>query len=1731
MGELYTLVGMSEPLNQDFWVDQLETIHKQLNDDDSENPNSEGTNISGSSSSGITQRQQKRHSMFSGFLNKRDKSSDLPVFAGSSSHHGVLAANSSQDMTFVMGLSENLLLECRRLQADIERKSSSLNSAREAYDQLQENYDALNTAHSSAVKDLEFLKGANLDLQSRFEDISANFQNSQNKLAEKEQTIEGLSKAARTLENDTEIKNISHMENVDLLKKQYSKEIEELRETVAKLRGNNDELGAKLQDMDKLKALQTSSFEEHNDYRSLQSRLHNAHQQVGELKKEIQDLQVQNHLNVAADTIKGTASKGVSAGIELESSKKQIDSTVANIELYGDENIVALPNDNPTDKSHIFLSSYAVMKEKLESMGYKVITYPEYNEMKSNLLEWENPSESYLVPKITSRGKIVISKENYEELLAPSVSEITRRLEEKGYSVFTNAEHQKLMGLIESPDLEYIKRKLELQGLVAVSEEDYEKLSSIGKTRTLISTEEYQELKGKVTSMNKEELEDCVTKLGMALVSKSELENMNRIIGNPSVEFHEQKLKEVGYTVLDSGDFERLKAEAASPSLEKITEIAKAQDYLLVHARDLSVRGIVDSEKIGSLCDSESFVLINKETHDALLNGGFDKINKSEVIKLCSKVDLIPISPAKYEEMAREPDMDRIKHLAAEKASVVISRESYEILRAEADCPTEEAVRIFAEQNGLALVIKSDYDLLLEKLDSPSKHQLEKQAERIGLTLVSADKYSSLLHELSSRSIPTTPSNASKVLASKQYFEEVIRHENEKSEKILESTKTLGFVTLSNKEYRTLRENQKDRVVTKTDIYHGAKNYDLAVLPNEEYKALLKKKSGGADKLDHSDLEKIAARFNMKLIPFDMKTTEPSTTLRTKTLDPDSVAPLKLNEQDAPDAFRSEERIENENSPATEEIDQIRDTSTEFSPKVISSKIASGSRSTCAKLDIEGTVSSKTCSISFDDLQKKAISIGYSLAALPNQDSLAFPASDASKNGHHGVFDKSEDRSLNVDHISEERLECLASQLGMVTVFKTEYRELLDNTFTRDFLDSRASELGLIILSENTYKEMSSRDVISKENIKAIASKFGLQVFSEDELASLKADYEAKFSKMETIEANAKSIGYILLKKERMEELEAVERAATSHKQSREHVPEAESLNSVESSSSSEGSHQAIPTTHSTLGCDELQALDLESSLPLTRQQIIEQAEGYGLVVLDEDQYTAMNKKSPMTKEQITEQARKLKLIVLDELKYELMKKPSKITEKEVAKYAKEHGLVLSDKAQIEHLGSTPTPTKEQLISYARQYDLVAISCEDYKRLKKTVVLSKEQLIKQVQNYNMVAINFKDYEDMKRGISKGPSQSKPPSQKAIGDLDVTRSKTSSRPSSQYGDEFNRFFKLAIKNGIWKTPKGKSFPVPVRPHDVVLLPKSYFDGLSKRGELEGLESDLGKRNQFQTLSSQRQQRSIAQAPKSSPRLIEPERKKSVVQASAINSHTDLERPQEQKVNSAGTSMRRALKKAHHPQNNKIVSEPSLIRSNSLSGVSLASVASLTEPSIIPALTQTVIGEYLYKYYRFFGVESRHERFFWIHPYTLTLYWSSTNPVLETKSSAQRTKSAAILGVESVSDSNPYPAGLYHKSLLIKSDQKTVKITCPTRKRHNIWYNSLRYLIQRSMEGIKLEGIADDPDDNLYSGKVFPLPSEISNLNSNTFSSFHRLSSSKKSNRNLVPRSPSMPVKKM
>ncbi|UZJ52168.1 hypothetical protein CBS101457_001488 [Exobasidium rhododendri] len=127
---------------------------------------------------------------------------------------------------------------------------------------------------------------------------------------------------------------------------------------------------------------------------------------------------------------------------------------------------------------------------------------------------------------------------------------------------------------------------------------------------------------------------------------------------------------------------------------------------------------------------------------------------------------------------------------------------------------------------------------------------------------------------------------------------------------------------------------------------------------------------------------------------------------------------------------------------------------------------------------------------------------------------------------------------------------------------------------------------------------------------------------------------------------------------------------------------------------------------------------------------------------------------------------------------------------------------------------------------------------------------------------------------------------------------------------------------------------------------------------------------------------------------------------------------------------------------------------------------------TDPIILSSITKTMIGDYLYKYTRRSLGRSghsdrRHQRYFWVHPYTRTLYWTLQAPS-EAAATEAINKSAFIQDVMTVDDHNNSPPGLYHKSILVMTQAREVKITAPTKEKHDLWINALNYLVNRELD---------------------------------------------------------------
>ncbi|KAK9464033.1 meiotic cell cortex C-terminal pleckstrin homology-domain-containing protein, partial [Lipomyces oligophaga] len=140
---------------------------------------------------------------------------------------------------------------------------------------------------------------------------------------------------------------------------------------------------------------------------------------------------------------------------------------------------------------------------------------------------------------------------------------------------------------------------------------------------------------------------------------------------------------------------------------------------------------------------------------------------------------------------------------------------------------------------------------------------------------------------------------------------------------------------------------------------------------------------------------------------------------------------------------------------------------------------------------------------------------------------------------------------------------------------------------------------------------------------------------------------------------------------------------------------------------------------------------------------------------------------------------------------------------------------------------------------------------------------------------------------------------------------------------------------------------------------------------------------------------------------------------------------------------------------HSYNYDTVSEPHSDKRNSARVLAMRSI------------TQCMLGNYMWKYTRRSGKQSlsdtRHRRYFWLQPYTKTLHWSRERPVAETSIKA---RSAQIQSIQVVDDANPFPPGLYQKSIYIKTTSRVLQLTCLTQAEHESWCLAISFLLMKT-----------------------------------------------------------------
>ncbi|CAL3967209.1 hypothetical protein PZA11_003591 [Diplocarpon coronariae] len=136
------------------------------------------------------------------------------------------------------------------------------------------------------------------------------------------------------------------------------------------------------------------------------------------------------------------------------------------------------------------------------------------------------------------------------------------------------------------------------------------------------------------------------------------------------------------------------------------------------------------------------------------------------------------------------------------------------------------------------------------------------------------------------------------------------------------------------------------------------------------------------------------------------------------------------------------------------------------------------------------------------------------------------------------------------------------------------------------------------------------------------------------------------------------------------------------------------------------------------------------------------------------------------------------------------------------------------------------------------------------------------------------------------------------------------------------------------------------------------------------------------------------------------------------------------------------------------------------------------------SVVDAIAQTMVGEWMFKYVRrrkSFGVAEsngiegdnangiRHKRWVWLAPYERAVMWSSKQPTSGSALMGKTGRKLTIQSVLDVKDDNAPPRGsppLFNRSILILTPTRALKFTATSPERHYTWLTALSFLAHSS-----------------------------------------------------------------
>lgn len=1368
--------------------------------------------------------------------------------------------------------------------------------------------------------------------------------------------------------------------------------------------------------------------------------------------------------------------------------KLKEDNSVSAAKLTEQKETIEGLNDDIANYKSLLLSSeesLTIERERTEANAIKLAQLQ--SEAKNLTKSIENPSELYLADKAESYNLCLINKKECDELREKAGKSIDQLSSELGLIAIGNEEYESLKRKVSDPTSEELEKHATNMG--------YE----------LVQTKEWTELVKNHDDPPLSYLSEKAVASGKVVIDSVEYSELVEAKNEPL----ERRAASLNKTLLDSAEYDQLLKTANEPSLDVVSLMAEKHGHSIIPIDLLNDIRSIAEEPLESRAKKSGCLLIPEKQYSALTNS-LEHPEVTYLKKKASELDFELMSVTELEDMRKrleQPSIDELKKHAETHSMNMIDVGELLSLKASADEPIESK----AEKVGAIVLPHTEYSSLREKAEKT----LEQHAKEKNMRLLSAEEFNELkergerpsmdfigpyisalgfsmlprkeLDTLRSRADESTETKAARdgkrVVDSLDYEQMVAKAESPDLDHLSAKANPLGYTLVDNKELDHLRSSESETLEEK------AERCKKVVLDEDSHKELLE--PSVAKLTEHASKNGLSIITTTELLQLKQIAEEGLDVQAAK--QGKVIVPAEEFDELVVSKRSLEQEIENPS------LDLIINNASRHGYVAIEQEALDELKSRANEsVEIKAERANKILlnAAEYDDLLIKA-----------NKPTIEEIKRNASMNGLIAVPEHDYDTLLAE---CNEPLEAKATAKGMALVPSKELDELrsIEREPHHSFLQEKSSLLGLAMIPTaelGSLKERASNPTHSE--IEEMASKRDLAVVPTDQLQALRnliddpsINYikdKAAVHGMSVIESH---LLFNLRDQLENPSIDFLSQGALGHGYVT--IPE-EELESLKDALNNPG-RTVLDAKAAELGCviitrDDVEAMQAKIDKP-SLSYLKEKSSASGHAMVSEENLRNLEEAANRT---IEEKAKEAGFVALtgseyetllsrssdlehlsklvdnsDELKDILEKRGySVITAEEakevnverIMKTAKENGYIVVHEddptsADIAHLSSW-LESKSAGSWSTKSQD----STESFADAETSFVLSEEELQRSAEalGYTLVKANEAIKSETPRSMApitrRGSSLSLDTIEETLDEEDLKR--------------------IAKQRDFLLVPRSSYIALNVEQEpdveNVTVIPTTYFKKLTsnKADNINNVGDDV-----FEKHATERGYMRTPDVSTPPPTM------------GAIDELSTVAHPSPDVFTPPATSrfsdkQRRyspALSTSHSMRSNlSLQSMPRSINASLQTAdiFSMATNVSLTDTSMIPAITQVVIGEYLFKYYRRLGglsaiSETRHERYFWVHPYTLTLYWSTSNPVLGNPADV-KTRAAAIVGVESVEDNNPLPTGLYHKSIIVRSQDRSIKITCPTRKRHNIWYNALRYLIHRNMNELSFD--TEDTED--------------------------------------------------